>query len=211
MTVEQRTVPVPVECSTVAATDSGSGPPILLLHGSNALRSRAAPLIDRLAPSFRCLAPDWPGAGESAVPVDASDPSWATFASDVLAVVRWAGASRPLVAGASWGGKIALAYAAAGYPCGGVFCVDGCAWGDAGTLNEDLYRRLACPVRMVFATGSQHQERDWPYTPETAAAFSARHPQLLLSCLPGGPDIGRQMPADPARLILDFARLVLLS
>jgi hypothetical protein len=206
-----REVHVPVEGGYLAVTDVGAGPPLLLLHGSNADRSWADPLIDRLAPSFRCLAPDRRGVSESTAPVGASDPTWATLADDVLAVVRWAGAARPLVAGASWGAKISLAYAAAGYRCGGVVCIDGCAWGDAGTLHEDLYQRLACPVRMVFATESRRQERDWPYTPETVAAFSARHPQLLLSWLPCGHDIGRQMPAELARLIVDFAELVQLS
>lgn len=49
---------------------------------------------------------------------------------------------------------------------------------------------------------------DWPYTPASVAAFSARHPELLLSWLPCGHDIGREMPDVLARVIASFASLV---
>lgn len=208
MAGERRSGRVPVQGGALAVTDVGSGPPILLLHGSNADRSWADNLIAQLSSGYRCLAPDRRGAGESTALVGARDPGWDTLASDVLAVVRWFGVQRPLIVGASWGAKIALVYAATAYPCSGVVCLDGAAWGYDGTLHEDLYKRIACPVRMVFASESVHQEPDWPYTPETVVAFSARHPELLLSWLPCGHDIGRQMPEELARLIADFARLV---
>lgn len=208
MAGEWRSVQVPVEGGVLAVTDAGSGPPILLLHGSNADRSSANALIAQLSSNYRCLAPDRRGAGESTAPIGARDPGWDTLAGDVLAVVHWSGAERPLIVGGSWGAKIALVYAAAGYLCSGVVCIDGAAWGDGGTLHEDLYQRITCPVRMVFATESMHQEPDWPYTPETVAAFSACHPELLLSWLPCGHDIGKHMPAELAHLIAEFSRLV---
>jgi len=148
---ERRSVQVPVEGGALAVTVTGSGPPILLLHGSNADRSWADGLIAHLSFSYRCIAPDRRGAGESTAPIGATDPSWETLAGDVLAAVRWFGAKRPLIVGASWGAKIALVYAAAGYPCGGVVCLDGAAWGFDGTLHEELYQRISCPVRMVAA------------------------------------------------------------
>lgn len=165
-------------------------------------------LIEDLAPDFRCLAPDRRGAGDSMAPTSGDDPGWDTLSADVLAVVRWAGVERPLLAGWSWGAKIALAYVAAGNPCTGVFCIDGAAWGWDGSLHEDLYDRIRCPVRMVFATLPGWNEPPWPYTPETVAAFSARHPQLLISWLPSGHDIPNQLPGELAQLIRDFAWLV---
>jgi pimeloyl-ACP methyl ester carboxylesterase len=73
-------------------------------------------LIGHLGTHWRCLAPDRRGAGDSTAPTDDGDPNWDTLTADVLAVVRWAEAKRPLVTGWSWGAKIALAYAAAGHP-----------------------------------------------------------------------------------------------
>ncbi len=208
MAIERRTVHVPVEDGYIAVTDAGTGPPLLLLHGSDSDRSTMGLLIGHLGTDWRCLAPDRRGAGDSTAPTDGSDPSWEALTADVLAVVRWARAKRPLVAGWSWGAKIALAYAAAGNPCAGVFCIDGAAWGWDGTLHEDLYDRLGCPVRMVFAAVPPWREPPWPYTPETVAAFSARHPGLLISWLACSHDIPNQLPSELAQLLGDFARLV---
>lgn len=208
MAIGRRTVHVPVPGGHLAVTDAGAGPPVVLLHGSDSDRSLMDRLIGHLAAGWRCLAPDRRGAGDSTAPTDDHDPTWDTLVADVRTVVDWAGAQRPLVAGWSWGAKIALAYAAAGHPCGGVFCIDGAAWGWDGTLHEDLYDRIRCPVRMVFATVPGWREPPWPYTPESVAAFSARHPELLVSWLPSGHDIANQAPGDLARLLHEFARLV---
>lgn len=208
MAFERRTVYVPVDGGHLATTVAGSGPPLLLLHGSNSDRSMMNRLIELLAPDYRCLAPDRRGAGESTAPTSGGDPGWDTLAADVVAVVRWAGAERPLIAGWSWGAKIALVFAALGHPCAGILCIDGAAWGFDGTLHEDLYHRIPCPVRMVFATESAREERNWPYTAETVAAFSSRHPELFISWLPCGHDICRQRPLELAQLIRDFGGLV---
>jgi pimeloyl-ACP methyl ester carboxylesterase len=203
-----RTARVPVAGGHLAVTDVGTGPPLLLLHGSNSDRSWCPRLLESLAATHRCLAPDRRGAGQTTAPTGGSDPSWATLVEDVLAVVRWSGARRPLVAGASWGAKIALAYAAAGHPCAGVFGIDGAAWGADGTLHEDIYDRIACPIRLAFASESAREEPAWPYTPEAVAAFSARHPRLWISWVPCGHDIAVQRPDELARLIRDFSQVV---
>ncbi len=203
----ERTIHVPVAGGHLAVTDVGAGPPLLLLHGSNADRSWCPRLLDSLAATHRCLVPDRRGAGQSTAPAG-GDPTWATPVTDVHAVARWSGARRPLVAGASWGAKIALAYAAAGHPCAGVFGIDGAAWGNTGALREDIYDRIPCPVRLVFASEAAREEDSWPYTPETVAAFSARHPRLWISWLRCGHDIAVQRPDDLAQLIRDFSRFV---
>jgi pimeloyl-ACP methyl ester carboxylesterase len=206
--IKRRTVHVPIEGGYLSVTEAGTGPPLLLLHGSDSDRSAMDLLIGHLGPKWRCLAPDRRGVGDSTAPADDGDPSWDTLTDDVLVVVRWAEAKRPLVAGWSWGAKIALAYAAAGHPCADVFCIDGAAWGWDGSLHEDLYDRIQCPVRMVFAAVPSWREPPWPYTPETVADFSARHPDVLISWLPCGHDIPNQLPGELAQLLGDFARFV---
>jgi len=208
VTAGRRTVRVPVAGGYLAVTDAGSGAPILLLHGSDSNRSMMDALIEQLGAGWRCLAPDRRGAGESTAPAGDEDPSWDTLADDVLAVVRWAGAERPLVAGWSWGAKIAIVYAAAGHPCAGVFCMDGAALGAGGSLREDLYDRIACPVRVVFAATPAWRDPTWPYTPEAVAALSTRHPELLISWLPCGHDVPNLLPRELAQLVRSFAGLV---
>jgi pimeloyl-ACP methyl ester carboxylesterase len=125
--------------------------------------------------------------------------------------VRWAGAARPLVVGASWGGKLALVYAARGYPCGGIVCVDGIAFGAGGGLHEGVYARIACPVRMVFAERSAVEGARWPYTRASVAAVAAvaaRHPEPEIAWLPCGHDIASELPRELAALLLDFSARV---
>ncbi len=59
-------VPVSTGDSTTSALVAGSGPPLLLLHGFNAAASLVWwPVIPALSESFRVVAPDLPGLGES--------------------------------------------------------------------------------------------------------------------------------------------------
>jgi pimeloyl-ACP methyl ester carboxylesterase len=200
---------VPIEDGYLAATVAGEGPPICILHGSQSNRFWADPLISYL-PDYRCIVPDRRGEpdGDSTAPgpADGSEPSYPTLAADVHAVVRYVRAERPLVVGASWGAKIALVYGAAGYPCAGIVCLDGAAWNSGGALDEGLYGRIACPLRMVFALGALQEYPGWAYTPEAVAAFSARHPQIAISWLASGHDIARQKPQELAQIIRGFAK-----
>ena len=83
----------------------GSGPSVLLLHGSGPGTTAAAwsPLITALAPRFRCVAPDLPGFGTApAAPID----QWVSLVAP----------DEPcFVVGNSAGGALALKLAAA-YP-----------------------------------------------------------------------------------------------
>src|SRR4051812_16324186 len=86
----------------------GSGPPVLLLHGSGPGTTAAAwaPLIEALEPHHRVIAPDLPGFGSEP---KGSDPltSWALAMFDALDVQSCA------VVGNSAGGALALALACA--------------------------------------------------------------------------------------------------
>lgn len=199
------TVRVPVDGGALAVTVTGHGRPLLFLHGDGYDRHSWDATIRLLADRYHCVAPDRRGSGDSAAP-PADD--WAVLASDVAAVAGSAGAiggPAPVIVGHSWGAKIGLVYAAAGHPAAGVFCVDTVAFGPGGTLQEDVYDRISCPVAAVFGTEGERQHESWPYTPSTVAAFSARHPGIAVHWLPAGHDIPGTFPEELAVLVDRFA------
>lgn len=51
--------------NTVHYVDVGEGPSLLMLHGNPTSSLVWKRVIDRLSPSFRCIAPDYPGFGRS--------------------------------------------------------------------------------------------------------------------------------------------------
>lgn len=53
---------------TTRVLDAGSGPVVLLLHGNPDNADEWQRVIARLAPRFRCIAPDFPGYGRSPEP-----------------------------------------------------------------------------------------------------------------------------------------------
>ena len=88
----------------------GGGRPIVLLHGvaSNAkIWLLVGPL---LAKKFRVVALDQRGHGRSDKPDSGYD--FATVAGDLLAFIDTLGLERPVLAGHSWGGNVALEFAA---------------------------------------------------------------------------------------------------
>jgi pimeloyl-ACP methyl ester carboxylesterase len=87
----------------------GSGPPVLLLHGSGPGTTAEAwrPLVDALAPHHRVIAPDLPGFGEND---GARAPEeWAAWAGGLL---DEHGVERCAIVGNSAGGALALQLAA---------------------------------------------------------------------------------------------------
>ena len=90
----------------------GSGPPVLLLHGSGPGTTAAAwaPLIAALAPRHRVIAPDLLGFGASPRPMGSFRSAWTEQA---LELVDSLGISSFAVVGNSAGGAIALALACA--------------------------------------------------------------------------------------------------
>jgi pimeloyl-ACP methyl ester carboxylesterase len=68
----------------------GDGPPVVLLHGNPDTHAVWGPVVSRLAPRHRCIAPDLPGFGRSRAPddYDCSLESQAGFVRDLLAALE---------------------------------------------------------------------------------------------------------------------------
>jgi pimeloyl-ACP methyl ester carboxylesterase len=90
----------------IAYTQTGDGPPLVLLHGGMEDSRSWRPQVDGLADEFTVLAWDAPGSGRSSdVPESWRMPDYA----DALASwVRATGFERPHVLGLSWGSSLAL-------------------------------------------------------------------------------------------------------
>jgi pimeloyl-ACP methyl ester carboxylesterase len=193
------TVELSIRDTDLVASSAGSGPPLVFLHGHGYSRHSWSNVIERLGGSFRCLAPDQRGYGDSAGNPDAT---WDELATDVDAWVRLAG-GRPILVGHSWGGKIALVTAATGAPIGGVYCVDGVATSHGGSLDEKLYERIAVPIAVEFATNEPRA-----YSADDVARWCARHPDIGVVTVANGHDIPGESPTDLAHRVAAFARRI---
>jgi 3-oxoadipate enol-lactonase len=90
----------------MAYDESGSGTPLLLIHGWPHNRTLWAGQMSGLATQARCLAPDLRGFGSSTV----HDPySIEQYADDLVALLDARGIERVVVNGLSMGGYVALA------------------------------------------------------------------------------------------------------
>jgi pimeloyl-ACP methyl ester carboxylesterase len=93
-------------------TDSGSGNPVVLLHGNGvtAMDWNVSGVLDGLNPGYRVIAFDRPGFGYSERP---RDRSWTPAAQAELLheALEQIGVSRPVIVGHSWGTLVALAMA----------------------------------------------------------------------------------------------------
>jgi pimeloyl-ACP methyl ester carboxylesterase len=193
---------VSVRDGHLLVVESGTGSPIVLLHGWRSNHHEWDLLLPYLTPTHRCIALDFrSGSGESSAPPGGGEGTWDTTVADVLAAVCGSGATRPLLVGASWGGKIALVYAAQGHPCAGIVCVDGMAYGATGSLREDVYDRVLRPVHIVVAERGVHPRNG-------IEAFAQRHPALPITWFPTSHAVAREMPSELASLILTFAARV---
>ena len=101
--------------ATVALHVLGTGPPLLLLHGSGPGTTAWAawePLCEALAGRFSLVAPDQAGFGATPVPAG-RDARRSLWTEQALAVMDALGHERYAVAGHSMGGAVALSLAAA--------------------------------------------------------------------------------------------------
>jgi pimeloyl-ACP methyl ester carboxylesterase len=91
----------------ISLMTAGAGDPVLLLHGLGATKGSFLPTVAALAPSFRVIALDLPGFGDSYKPVAAPyHPPF--FARAVLDVLDELGVERAHLVGNSLGGRVAL-------------------------------------------------------------------------------------------------------
>ncbi|HWT22792.1 MAG TPA: alpha/beta hydrolase [Solirubrobacteraceae bacterium] len=97
-----------VEIGDVALfyTEHGDGPPLILLHGGLIAGPMWEPLLPHLTDGFRVIVPDSRGHGRSTNP--GGTLSYAQLADDVAALIAALGLRRPLLAGYSDGGQVAL-------------------------------------------------------------------------------------------------------
>ncbi|MGR3481556.1 alpha/beta fold hydrolase [Salipiger marinus] len=101
-----------VDGHRVHYVEKGSGPDLVLIHGASGnLRDWTYDAVDRLAPRYRVIAFDRPGLGYTPA-LSASGDSIFDQADLLVAAARQLGADRPIVVGQSYGGAVALAWAA---------------------------------------------------------------------------------------------------
>ncbi len=89
---------------------AGHGTPLILLHGYAETSLMWKPIIPVLAEQFMVIAPDLPGIGDSAIPVDGLDMK--TAAIRIHALARSVGVQKAEVVGHDIGLMVAYAYAA---------------------------------------------------------------------------------------------------
>ncbi len=147
---------VEVEGRRVHLRHAGSGPRLLLIHGSPASSAFLLPVIAQLAPHYSCLAPDTPGFGESApLPVEERTiAAAATATAELLDALRFGPC---LVLGTHTGAAIALELAAQRPDLVGGLLLDGVALFDAA--EQHLFDGYFEPVTIDDRGG--HFARTW--------------------------------------------------
>jgi pimeloyl-ACP methyl ester carboxylesterase len=91
----------------ISVVEAGVGEPVVMLHGLGGTKVSFLPTIAALAPSYRTIALDLPGFGDSVKPVGARyDAPY--FARSVLALLDAMDIERCHVVGHSMGGRVAL-------------------------------------------------------------------------------------------------------
>ncbi|MFW6090731.1 MAG: alpha/beta fold hydrolase [Actinomycetota bacterium] len=96
---------------------TGSGPPLVLLHGIGGRRQVWEPVMDQLSAQYDVIALDLPGFGKSLTsppPAEGAPAGVAALASHVTEFLASQGIERPHAAGNSLGGALALELASAG-------------------------------------------------------------------------------------------------
>src|SRR5215212_9172852 len=98
---------------TLNVEQSGTGRPLVLLHGFTGSAATWRPLITTLPPHFRTIAPDLIGHGRSDSPLNADRYRMEHCVADLLALLDVLEIERADVLGYSMGGRVALQLAAA--------------------------------------------------------------------------------------------------
>jgi pimeloyl-ACP methyl ester carboxylesterase len=91
----------------LSTIEAGNGEPVVLIHGLGATKASFLPTIDALARTYRAIAVDLPGFGDSDKPLfGAYDPPF--FARAIIALLDAHGLDSAHVVGNSMGGRVAL-------------------------------------------------------------------------------------------------------
>jgi pimeloyl-ACP methyl ester carboxylesterase len=94
--------------ATLAYDRTGTGPPLVLLHGIGSSRASWDPVVPSLAERFELIAVDLPGFGDSPPLPSSVEPHPAALAEAVAGLLDRLGIDRPHVVGNSLGGWVAL-------------------------------------------------------------------------------------------------------
>src|ERR671915_638706 len=98
---------VPTKAGKISTLAAGQGDTVLCVHGLGGTKASFLPTVAALADSYRVVAMDLPGFGESDKPIGAPyDAAW--FARSVFAVMDALGLERAHIAGNSMGGRVAI-------------------------------------------------------------------------------------------------------
>jgi pimeloyl-ACP methyl ester carboxylesterase len=145
--------------------ESGTGTPVLLLHGMWCESGMWLPVLERLAPSHRVVAPDFRAHGGTAVPA----PGWsiADLADDMVSLLDKLDIPVAAVAGFSMGGMAAL-HMALRYPKRvSSLALIGTSAGAEEMVRVAQIRGLDQVIRAVGF-------RDWMVRESARATFSSR-------------------------------------
>jgi pimeloyl-ACP methyl ester carboxylesterase len=98
---------VPTRAGEVSTVSAGTGDPVICVHGLGATKASFLPTMNALADSYRVVALDLPGFGESDKPIGAPyNAAW--FAKTVLSLLDELELERAHLIGNSMGGRVAI-------------------------------------------------------------------------------------------------------
>jgi pimeloyl-ACP methyl ester carboxylesterase len=148
----------------------GEGRSLLFVHGGPGPNLGLwEDFPQRFAGRFRAIAYDQRGHGQSD---DTTDYSYATLAGDIQAIIDALRLDGTIVVGHSWGGMIALSYAAAYPDCAGVVVVDGPVTGEQirGEFSDEAWAWMEEQLRENPVLRRMH---DFAGTADEAEEFIA--------------------------------------
>ena len=158
----------------IAVARAGRGEPVVLLHGLGATKASFLPTLAALAGSYRVLAIDLPGFGDSVKPLGAAyDPRF--FAGAVAGFLDACGIDSAHLIGNSMGGRVAL---------------------EVGFRHPDRVQRIVgLALRWPGAAAARGSRSCAPCGPSSASSSSLPGPWSRSSCAassPAGGTAGRR-------------------
>lgn len=184
-----------IVCSDIRlhVAELGSGQPVIFLHGFPEHWRAFAPLMQALAPGFRCIAPDQRGYGKSDRPLGSDAYSIDQLADDIALLIQALGLARAHIVAHDWGGLVAWHFASrhrelldrlvifnAPHPS----CLQ-------AALDGDSDQRLASSYADQFSQPKSHE------------ALNARDPEALWSAFFGNDEAAGWLSSTDKAAILE--------